>query len=364
MSQCITSKNGNTNIPQTTTAIKAATSMAPGNTKRGQSVDDLALTASRPTWRDSLKAKKQKLKQRSLTFDHFYSSSRKKSAAGAVLPSVITATKDTANPDISSTTSLEQLTEAATSDTEGAETSNGEAGEEGGSPGKLDIRSRINNLAFIFTLPHLVMLSNLQKLIGIRTGKKPSIQPNEYMDTLLLNAKTTMKERGLNEVQLPDQNMGVILYNGQMTGLDNLSRSGDALLEAATDHFLLSFSIEANDVKAKYWWKKQRLKGQVSAEVNQVTMKMQIKQPIQNNPPPELTAFTVEKIDGIHVSIYGLGPLNWIVRRVLRSLLRRHLREYLEREGRDVVQQELQNAALASEGDNLFTMLPQLVLLA
>ena len=76
------------------------------------------------------------------------------------------------------------------------------------------------------------------------------------------------------------------------------------------------------------------------------------------------SAFTVEKIDGIHVSIYGLGPLNWIVRRVLRSLLRRHLREYLEREGRDVVQQELQNAALASEGDNLFTMLPQLVLLA
>ena len=124
----------------------------------------------------------------------FSSSSRKKSAAGAVLPSVITATKDTANPDISSTTSLEQLTEAATSDTEGAETSNGEAGGgEGGSPGKLDIRSRINNLAFIFTLPHLVMLSNLQKLIGIRTGKKPSIQPNEYMDTLLLNAKTTMK---------------------------------------------------------------------------------------------------------------------------------------------------------------------------
>ena len=53
-------------------------------------------------------------------------------------------------------------------------------------------------------------------------------------------------------------------------------------------------------------------------------------------------AFTVEKIDGIHVSIYGLGPLNWIVRRVLRALLRRHLRDFLEREGRDVVQQELQ----------------------
>ena len=139
----------------------------------------------------------------------FSSSSRKKSAAGAVLPSVITATKDTANPDISSTTSLEQLTEAATSDTEGAETSNSEAGggEEGGSPGKLDIRSRINNLAFIFTLPHLVMLSNLQKLIGIRTGKKPSIQPNEYMDTLLLNAKTTMKGKDYFESKHYERNI-------------------------------------------------------------------------------------------------------------------------------------------------------------
>ena len=75
-----------------------------------------------------------------------------------------------------------------------------------------------------------------------------------------------------------------------------------------------------------------------------------------------VAAFTVEKIDGIQVSIYGLGPLNWIVRRVLRALLRRHLREFLEREGRDVVQQELQNATLASEGDNLFIMLPQLIM--
>ena len=120
----------------------------------------------------------------------FSSSSRKKSAAGAtvVLPSV---TATGADPDITSTTSLEQLTEAATSETSAGVGAGGAA--EAVGPGKLDIRSRINNLAFIFTLPHLVMLSNLQKLIGIRTGKKPSIQPNEYMDTLLLNAKTTMK---------------------------------------------------------------------------------------------------------------------------------------------------------------------------
>ena len=172
-------------------------------------------------------------------------------------------------PDALSVASLEALEETSIDTLESSDQ-------------KIDIRNRLHNLAFIFSLPHLVMLSNLQKLIGkisvlsfkveyylrqiilrfsgIRTGKKPSIHPNDYMDNMLQNAKDTMKERGLNHVQLPDQNMGVILYNGQMTGLDNLSRSGDALLEAATDHFLLSFAIEANDVKAKYWWKKQRLK--------------------------------------------------------------------------------------------------------
>ena len=55
-------------------------------------------------------------------------------------------------------------------------------------------------------------------------------------------------------MKLPDQNHGVVLYDGKMTGLDNLFRSGDALLEAETDHFLLSFAIEANNIKANYWW--------------------------------------------------------------------------------------------------------------
>ena len=41
--------------------------------KRGQSIDDSVLTsASKPSWRESLRAKRQKLKERSLTIDHFY----------------------------------------------------------------------------------------------------------------------------------------------------------------------------------------------------------------------------------------------------------------------------------------------------
>ena len=66
--------------------------------------------------------------------------------------------------------------------------------------------------------------------------------------------------RGYHKMALPNQDLGVYLYNGQMTGLTNLSRNGDALLEAETDHFLLTFALQAIDVRAEYWWKKQKLK--------------------------------------------------------------------------------------------------------
>ena len=56
--------------------------------------------------------------------------------------------------------------------------------------------------------------------------------------------------------------------------------------------------------------------------------------------------FEVDDIDGIVVNVEGLGPINWVVRRVLRSLLRRHLRSFLEREAKEMLQQELQNVTV------------------
>ena len=67
--------------------------------------------------------------------------------------------------------------------------------------------------------------------------------------------------RGLNHLELPDhlQN-GVSFYKGQVRGITNLSRQGDAKLEAAKDHFLLIFTIQAKNIEAEYFWKKKRLK--------------------------------------------------------------------------------------------------------
>ena len=67
--------------------------------------------------------------------------------------------------------------------------------------------------------------------------------------------------RGLNQLELPDhQQNGVSFYKGQVNGITNLSRQGDAKLEAATDHFLLIFTLQAKNIEAAYFWKKTRLK--------------------------------------------------------------------------------------------------------
>ena len=66
--------------------------------------------------------------------------------------------------------------------------------------------------------------------------------------------------RGLDRLDLPDQEYGISLSNGHVSGLTNLSRSGDASLEAGTDHFKLTFALQAKDITAIYGWKKRRLK--------------------------------------------------------------------------------------------------------
>lgn len=238
-------------------------SVAPEATQEEQA-QEAAVVKSRNRTRsfddNAIATKKEKFKSRSYTLDQLWKKNKHKKSEIDNKNQDSSTTENAAGNEViqednekSATSQLVQAGSLSPGDNINKEDIDNECTQ-------LDLRSRLQNLAFIFSLPHLVMLSNLQKLIGIRTGKKPSIQPNDYMDNLLQNARATMKERGLNNVQLPDQNMGVALYNGKMTGLDNLARSGDALLEAESDHFLLSFAIEANDIKANYWWKKQRLR--------------------------------------------------------------------------------------------------------
>jgi len=209
------------------------------------------------------------------------------------------------------------------------------------------------------------MWSNLQKMIGIQAGIIPTtLQPNEYMDNLLENAKITMKERGLDNIDLPEQTQGITLYDGRMTGLENLSRSGDVVIEAENDHFLLSFALEVNNIRVNYWWKEMKLKGTVTAVIQQVRIEMKIKLMTDrnNSAPPELLVFNVEKIEGIKVTVRGLGPLNWVIKKILKELLKRKLKGFLEEEGRDIVQQEMQTAIEKSGTETLIAMLgPQLV---
>ena len=57
--------------------------------------------------------------------------------------------------------------------------------------------SAAGSWSLLFSIPNLIMLSNLQQLLGARNARRPSIQPNEYMDSVIANTKLAMKERGV-----------------------------------------------------------------------------------------------------------------------------------------------------------------------
>ena len=70
-----------------------------------------------------------------------------------------------------------------------------------------------------------------------------------------------------------------------------------------------------------------------------------------------ILAFQVTNIDGIKVTMQGLGqPLNWAVRKILQKLLVRHLPEVLEREAKGVIQQELNNVTTESDTSLMLPM--------
>ena len=114
--------------------------------------------------------KKQRFKGRSYTLDHFWWKKHKEKKNAELQIENEEKTQKSINDEKKNheTASLQNEPGSISADP-GQSTNENQCTQ-------VDIRSRLHNLAFIFSLPHLVMLSNLQKLIGIRTGRKPSIQ--------------------------------------------------------------------------------------------------------------------------------------------------------------------------------------------
>ncbi|XP_071749221.1 uncharacterized protein [Lepeophtheirus salmonis] len=172
---------------------------------------------------------------------------------------------------------------------------------------------------------------------------------DDYQTATTLRLKYPQQFMGLNQLPLPDQDIGVELFDGQMTGLTNLSRRGNAILHAEKDQIILSFTLQARDLRAAYSWKKQRLKGKVVAILNRTILNVQIKQCFSSTKSPKIHLFQVQEVDGIQVTICGLGPLNWIIKKALRSLLRRHVRSWIENDLKEVLQRELYNVSIGDE---------------
>ncbi|CAB4055388.1 rpoB [Lepeophtheirus salmonis] len=185
------------------------------------------------------------------------------------------------------------------------------------------ISDSIDHFSILFSIPQLLVCSNLQDMMG---GSKNSSRP--YIQPKRIHGQYTL---GLNQLPLPDQDIG------------------NAILHAEKDQIILSFTLQARDLRAAYSWKKQRLKGKVVAILNRTILNVQIKQCFSSTKSPKIHLFQVQEVDGIQVTICGLGPLNWIIKKALRSLLRRHVRSWIENDLKEVLQRELYNVSIGDE---------------
>jgi len=221
-----------------------------------------------------------------------------------------------------------------------------------------ELRARLKTCAsgciLLLSILRLVMLARLENLIagggwGAETTcikVPPKIILNKCVDTILDEIKSSMYRRELHQQELPDLVMehGVTLYKGDIKGLAHISRHGDAKVEDAKYNFLLTFTLQAENIEAVSLWKKNRLKGQVKASVKRIAVRVAIKQNLPSKVPPELIAFEVMELEHVRVKMKGLGqPMNWIVRKFLCKFLKRYILDTLETDLKPMIQEELSN---------------------
>ena len=162
------SKTNESPLSKSICAVKSVPAIPnSGKTESLDSISESKSSYSSPTpikKSSSIHSKRQKFKNRSYTLDQLWKKNKQKHATSSIEDINV------AREPTDESTSLQDIPNELTRETTVSSDQRCT---------QIDIRSRLNNLAFIFSLPHLVMLSNLQKLIGIRTGKKPSIQVSQ-----------------------------------------------------------------------------------------------------------------------------------------------------------------------------------------
>ncbi|GAB6032095.1 hypothetical protein CHUAL_010459 [Chamberlinius hualienensis] len=179
--------------------------------------------------------------------------------------------------------------------------------------------------------------------------KERIFNANVYMDQVLEKARDQMKLNGLDPLSLPDTD---VFTDGQLLGLSTIYRSGDGDLQFSPQAVALEAHLGFDDLKAYYKWKKRvvmHLSGHVGARVRDVSIFIRIRQPTTPGANPVMEDFEIEQLGRISVDLSGLGPVSWVLKKVVSAvsnLMRRRIAERLQGPVRQIIEDNLHSVSL------------------
>ncbi|CAM1326073.1 Uncharacterised protein g9146 [Pycnogonum litorale] len=139
--------------------------------------------------------------------------------------------------------------------------------------------------------------------------KSSTANMNKYIDTVLSNARGTIISKA-DPLRLKDFKKVVRFYDGKVTGLSSIKRTGNVQLSCTSSTISLSVNLGFSRITAGYRWKKKIVfftkRGRVSVSVRSPTVRARISQRLQSGAKPVLNDFDL-KIRGVRVRIHGLS---------------------------------------------------------
>ncbi|KAG1653080.1 hypothetical protein GQR58_025798 [Nymphon striatum] len=169
---------------------------------------------------------------------------------------------------------------------------------------------------------------------------------NSYIDQVLINARPLIKQKA-DPIALKNLKKVVKLYDGKVTGLSSITRTGNVILKCTSSNINLSVNFGFGRVSAGYRWKKRvifvKLKGRAEISFKSLGVSASISQARTSGAHPVITDLDL-KLKGVKVHISGLSLAGHIIAAIISlisNIFRKVLANAIEGPIRKALQKQL-----------------------
>merc|ERR1712168_1726218 len=159
---------------------------------------------------------------------------------------------------------------------------------------------------------------------------------DDYIDEVLVNVANLIKEEGLEPAELPSgevhfsQNIGFITVHGSagydqghFDGLSTIHRTGGTELCVA-DNIVVKANIGIRNAKAGYHvgaeFQAIHVGASADATIKSIDIYFEAEMAMSGDTGLTLTVFHITDIGHIDISVHGLGPLDWILGKLVGGI--------------------------------------------